>query len=68
MDTVNDASSNGSKVSGSTISYSYYCANRLPCGVCRLTMAACPINGWQYGYGITCATTTHNNSTEGSIK
>ena len=32
-----------------TPNYSQYCANRLPCGLCRLTNAICPL---------TCTATT----------
>lgn len=30
---------------GTTASYSNYCGNRLPCGICRLMMSVCPIGG-----------------------
>ena len=35
---------------GTVGSYSNYCANRLPCGVCRIMMCQCPVFN---GCGIT---------------
>ena len=30
--------------------YSNYCYNRLPCGVCRIMMCQCPVNGYGGDY------------------
>ena len=27
-----------------TTGYTQYCSNKLPCGICRLMQAACPLN------------------------
>ena len=40
----------------SAISYNDYCADRLPCGLCRLTNSTCPFSG--YGWKPTWETQT----------
>lgn len=57
-------------------SYSNNCSNRLPCGICRLTMTICPMWNGQWRYNgtiwdptkVTCTPTAHNNAdfTKGS--
>ena len=50
----------------STTSYSYntYCGNRLPCGICRLTMTSCPLwNGCTITTTPTVTTTTTGTTT-----
>lgn len=27
-----------------------YCPQRLPCGICRMTMTTCPMSGYTIGY------------------
>lgn len=48
-------------VIGTTANYSSSCFNRLPCGLCKLTMSYCPLC-WQ-GVPITCGTTMGSNTT-----
>ena len=44
----------------STDGYTQYCSNKLPCGICRLMQAACPLNAkswdttWKNPYEVTC--------------
>lgn len=46
---------------GISTEYTNYCASRLPCGICRLTNAICPMwNGsvtptWAQPYEVTCS-------------
>ena len=53
-----------------SFSYSNYCGNRLPCGVCRLTNSICPIgNGCgQYPNPWEPITWTASETTTGQIK
>ena len=66
MDTINTTGT------GSSSSFTNYCANRLPCGMCRLTMSFCPLwngcGGIHWGEGKPYWTEVTCQSTEGSIK
>ena len=45
--------------------YDYYaCAQRLPCGICRLTNSQCPKIGWPYGISYTGTGTPYINRTD----
>lgn len=40
------------------------CAQRLPCGICRLTNSQCPKIGWPYGVSYTGTGTPYINRTD----
>lgn len=42
--------------------YGGYCAERLPCGVCRLTSSMCPLAG--NSWSITCGTPQTGSTTQ----
>ena len=48
--------------------YEQYCANRLPCGICKLTNSQCPKCGVTFDFSkITCTSPTAINPNKDSV-
>ena len=58
-------STNTTTQTTSTRQFDYnVCANRLPCGICRLTNCQCPKSGWGYGIRYTNTESPYINCTD----